>query len=89
MLDSVHVRPQWRSASGLLPRRLDTVLVNLNANTEAISAGIEGMSATSIHKDNCHSQLTGSSILRWSSMHRFLITFEITPAPLSTESHGS
>ncbi|KAG0695861.1 hypothetical protein DFH29DRAFT_1005042 [Suillus ampliporus] len=40
-LDSVHARPQQRSGSGLLPRHSDTVLVNLGANTEAISAGIE------------------------------------------------
>jgi len=90
-LDSVHARPQRRSGSGLLPRRSDTVLVNLGANTdaEAISAGIEGKPATSIHKDNGDSQLTGSSILHWSSMSRFLTTFEITPAPLSTNSPGS
>ncbi|KAG1802364.1 hypothetical protein EV424DRAFT_1351759 [Suillus variegatus] len=40
-LDSVHARPQRRSGSGLLPCRSDTVLVNLGANTEAISTGIE------------------------------------------------
>lgn len=88
-LDSVHARPQRISGSGLLPRRSDTVLVNLGANTEAVSAGIEGKSATSIHKDNGDSQLTGSSIPRWSSASRFLTTFKISPAPLSTNSPGS
>ncbi|KAG1763892.1 hypothetical protein EV702DRAFT_1018819 [Suillus placidus] len=42
-LDSVHVRPQRRSGSGLLPRRSDTVLVNLGVNTEVVSAGIEAL----------------------------------------------
>jgi hypothetical protein len=88
-LDSVHARPQRRSGSGLLPRRSDTVLVNLGVNTEAVSAGIEGKSATSIHKDNGDSQLTGSSTPRWSSASRFLTTFKISPAPLSTNSPGS
>ncbi|KAG1814167.1 hypothetical protein DFJ58DRAFT_740000 [Suillus subalutaceus] len=40
-LDSVHARPQRRLDAGLLPRHSDTVLVNLGANTEVISAGIE------------------------------------------------
>ncbi|KAG1843538.1 hypothetical protein C8R48DRAFT_684733 [Suillus tomentosus] len=55
----------------------------------ALSTGGCWESATSIRKDNCDSQLTGSSIPRWSSTSRLLITFEITPAPLSTNSPGS
>jgi hypothetical protein len=53
--------------------------VNLGASTEAISTGIEGMSAMTIRKVNCDSQSTGSSIPCWSSTGRSSLPLKSLP----------